>query len=151
MIGLQCMPPEAKVAYASAIDSGLTETYPAAQLTLTQSAAGQVKFYYDPVTHYVRDNVARIAVSPGSFQSELGCPGDWQPDCLKSWLQDPDGDGIFTFTTTAIPPPRSNPPTATPVGTKPVAPSTIATAPVLTCLLTDRSTMERVDVMEVLS
>ena len=40
----------------------------------------------------------------GDFQSELGCPGDWQPDCLKSWLQDPDGDGIFTFTTTAIPP-----------------------------------------------
>jgi hypothetical protein len=20
-----------------------------------------------------------IAVAPGSFQSELGCPGDWQP------------------------------------------------------------------------
>ncbi len=39
----------------------------------------------------------------GSFQSELGCPGDWQPDCLRSWLQDPDGDGIYTFSTTAIP------------------------------------------------
>ncbi|WP_224361521.1 pullulanase-type alpha-1,6-glucosidase [Hyalangium versicolor] len=80
------------------------ERHPAADVTLTQSAAGQVKFYYDPTSHYVSDSVARIAVAPGSFQSELGCPGDWQPDCLKSWLQDPDGDGNFTFTTTQIPP-----------------------------------------------
>ena len=40
---------------------------------------------------------------PGSFQSELGCPGDWDPDCLRSWLQDPDGDGIYTFSTAALP------------------------------------------------
>ena len=44
-----------------------------------------------------------IAVAPGSFQSELGCPGDWQPDCLRSWLQDPEGDGIYTFRTSALP------------------------------------------------
>lgn len=35
-----------------------------------------------------------IATAPGSFQSELGCSGDWQPDCLRSWLQDPDGPNI---------------------------------------------------------
>ncbi|HEY0372395.1 MAG TPA: pullulanase-type alpha-1,6-glucosidase, partial [Thermoanaerobaculia bacterium] len=40
---------------------------------------------------------------PGSFQSEIGCGGDWQPDCLRSWLQDPDGDGLYTFSTTSIP------------------------------------------------
>ena len=44
-----------------------------------------------------------IATAPGNFQSELGCPGDWQPDCLRSWLKDTDGDGIYTFTTTALP------------------------------------------------
>jgi len=44
------------------------------------------------------------AVAPGSFQSELGCPTDWDPGCLRSWLQDPDGDGIFSFVTTALPP-----------------------------------------------
>ena len=44
-----------------------------------------------------------IAVAPGSFQSELGCPGDWDPSCLRSWLQDPDGDGIYSFETTALP------------------------------------------------
>jgi pullulanase-type alpha-1,6-glucosidase len=44
-----------------------------------------------------------IVVAPGSFQSELGCPGDWMPDCRASELLDPDGDGVYTFTTTAIP------------------------------------------------
>ncbi|MCA9997976.1 MAG: hypothetical protein KDE56_19585, partial [Anaerolineales bacterium] len=44
-----------------------------------------------------------VAVA-GSLQDELGCPGDWQPECLRSWLQDPDGDGTYSFTTTAITP-----------------------------------------------
>ena len=30
----------------------------------------------------------------GSLQAALGCPGDWQPDCLRSWMQDADGDGV---------------------------------------------------------
>jgi hypothetical protein len=64
-----------------------------------------VKFYYDYETHWVADNVGKvIATVPGSFQSELGCSGDWQPDCLRSWLQDPDGDGIYGFSTTTLPP-----------------------------------------------
>jgi glucan 1,4-alpha-glucosidase len=65
---------------------------------------GGVRFYYDHKTHWVTDNKGSvIAVAPGSFQSELGCPGDWQPDCLRSWLQDPDGDGTYAFETTALP------------------------------------------------
>src|SRR5947207_3987652 len=43
-----------------------------------------------------------IAVVVGSFQSTLGCPGDWQPDCLASQLADPDGDGTYSFATTAL-------------------------------------------------
>ncbi len=63
-----------------------------------------VKFYYDHKSHWVTDNKSSvIAVAPGSFQSELGCPGDWQPDCLRSWLQDPDGDGVYTFETSSLP------------------------------------------------
>ncbi|HWQ15163.1 MAG TPA: alpha-amylase family glycosyl hydrolase [Roseiflexaceae bacterium] len=63
-----------------------------------------IKFYYDHKSHWIADNVNEvIAVAPGSFQSELGCPGDWQPDCLRSWLQDPDGDGVASFETTALP------------------------------------------------
>ena len=44
-----------------------------------------------------------IAVAVGDFQSELGCPGDWDPTCLRSWLEDPDGDGTYSFETTALP------------------------------------------------
>ncbi|MBI1258421.1 MAG: pullulanase-type alpha-1,6-glucosidase [Chloroflexi bacterium] len=63
-----------------------------------------VKFIYSNETHWVTDSInSLIANVPGSYQSEIGCPDDWQPDCLRSLLQDPDGDGIYTYTTTAIP------------------------------------------------
>ena len=71
---------------------------------LSLGAGGEVKFYYDHKSHWVTDNKGSvIAVAPGSFQSELGCPGDWDPSCLRSWLQDVDGDGIYSFETTALP------------------------------------------------
>ena len=73
-------------------------------IPLTLAEAATVKFYFDPDSHWVTSNQnARIAVAPGSFQSELGCPGDWQPDCLRSWLQDPDEDGTYERKTTKIP------------------------------------------------
>jgi len=73
-------------------------------IPLSLASPTSVKFYYDDKSHWVTDNHnSVIAVAPGSFQSELGCPGDWDPGCLRSWLQDPDGDGTYTFETTAIP------------------------------------------------
>ncbi len=63
-----------------------------------------VTFFYDNATHWVTADITTpIVTAAGSFQSELGCPADWSPDCLRSWLEDLDGDGVFTFTTTAIP------------------------------------------------
>jgi pullulanase len=86
------------------VNYGLHATLGGANIPLTLAAAGPVKFYYDDKTHWITDGKSSvIAVAAGSFQSELGCPGDWQPDCLRSWLEDPDGDGIYTFTTSAIP------------------------------------------------
>ncbi|WP_197510550.1 pullulanase X25 domain-containing protein [Tessaracoccus coleopterorum] len=32
----------------------------------------------------------------GDLQDELGCAGDWQPDCDATALGDPDGDGTWT-------------------------------------------------------
>ena len=65
---------------------------------------GPVAFYYDHGTNWVTDRVNdRIVTAAGSFQSELGCDADWQPSCLRSWLQDPDGDGTYTFATRDIP------------------------------------------------
>jgi pullulanase-type alpha-1,6-glucosidase len=71
---------------------------------LDLAASQDVKFYYDHKSHWVTDNVnSVIATVPGSFQSALGCPGDWDPGCLRSWLQDPDGDGLYAFETADLP------------------------------------------------
>src|SRR5688572_19132150 len=75
-----------------------------ANIPLSLGAPTSVKFYYDHKSHWITDNKGSvIAVAPGSFQSELGCSGDWDPTCLRSWLQDPDGDGIYSFETSALP------------------------------------------------
>jgi pullulanase len=96
--------------YKAALNGGWDENY-----GLNASLNGQniplnlvgdttVKFYYDHSTHWITDNInSVIAAVPGSFQSELGCPGDWDPGCLRSWLQDPNGDGNYFFSTNAIP------------------------------------------------
>ncbi len=97
--------------YKAALNDSWDENYGAnaqpdgANIPLALASPADVKFYYDHETHWVIDNVnAVIATVAGSFQSELGCPGDWQPDCLRSWLQDPDGDGIYEFSSSQIPP-----------------------------------------------
>lgn len=97
--------------YKAAIDDSWAINYGAngvpggGNIALNLAVDSTVKFYYSDDTHWITDNqTSRIAVAVGSFQSELGCSGDWQPDCLRSWLQDVDGDGTFTFSTTAIPP-----------------------------------------------
>ncbi|MEY2847760.1 MAG: hypothetical protein RI885_425 [Actinomycetota bacterium] len=65
---------------------------------------GPVTFYFDPRTKFFQNTAqGDIITAAGSFQSEAGCPGDWQPDCLATWLQDPDGDGVFTASTTTLP------------------------------------------------
>jgi pullulanase-type alpha-1,6-glucosidase len=70
----------------------------------TTSSPQDVTFYYDHKTHWVTENVnSIIATVPGSFQSELGCSGDWDPGCFRTWLQDVNGTSIYSFTTNAIP------------------------------------------------
>jgi YD repeat-containing protein len=73
-------------------------------ISLGLAASTMVKFYYDHKTHWITDNQKSvIATAPGDYQSELGCPADWDPGCLRSWLEDPDGNGIYQFSTNAIP------------------------------------------------
>jgi hypothetical protein len=97
--------------YKAALNGSWDENYGAnatrngANIGLTLATAAPVKFYYSHQTHWVADNRNKvIAVAPGGFQSELGCPGDWQPDCLRSWLQDPDGDGPTRSAPARFPP-----------------------------------------------
>jgi pullulanase-type alpha-1,6-glucosidase len=102
--------PAGNYEYKVAINGSWTENYGqnavpnGGNIPLNLGAATDVKFYYSDVTHWVTSNKnARIVTAAGSFQSELGCPGDWQPDCLRSWLQDPEGDGLYTFQTSLLP------------------------------------------------
>jgi len=77
---------------------GLSATPNGANIPLNLSGSTDVKFFYDDNTHWITDNInSIIATLPGSYQSELGCSGDWDPSCLRSWLQDSDGDGIYSF------------------------------------------------------
>ncbi len=101
--------PAGSYEYKAAINRSWDENYGAGgarggqNLTLP-APGGPVSFFYDHATHYATtDAQGPIATAAGSFQSELGCPGDWAPDCLRSWLKDPDGDGTYTFATTRIP------------------------------------------------
>ncbi len=71
---------------------------------LTLATPRAVRFFYDHKTHYIADNVRNtIYTVPGSFNSELGCGGDWQPECLRTLMSDVDGDGVFSFITEDIP------------------------------------------------
>ncbi|HET7828985.1 MAG TPA: alpha-amylase family glycosyl hydrolase, partial [Candidatus Limnocylindrales bacterium] len=101
--------PNGNFEYKAALNGAWDENYGAnaapggGNIGLTGNGS-PTKFYYDHKSHWITSSKnAVIAVAPGSFQSELGCPGDWDPGCLRSWLQDPDGNGTYSFTTTAIP------------------------------------------------
>jgi hypothetical protein len=95
--------------YKAALNDAWDENYGGggvqngANIGLSLGTATDVRFYYSHESHWVTDSVNSVVASaPGSYQSQLGCPGDWQPECLLSWLQDLDGDGVYTFTTAAI-------------------------------------------------
>lgn len=104
--------PAGQYEYKAALNGTWDENYGAEALAggdnvpleVTEDSA--VTFYYDHKTHYVTDsiNTPEIIVAVGDFQSELGCPADNDPTCLRSWLIDPDGNNNFSFSTLAIAP-----------------------------------------------
>ncbi len=101
--------PAGNYAYKAAINKSWDENYGenavknGSNISYT-APGGNVSFYYDHATHWVTsDAQGPIFTAPGSYQAALGCPGDWQPDCMRPWLEDPDGDGTFTWSTDQIP------------------------------------------------
>lgn len=102
--------PAGSYAYKAAIDGSWDENYGAggasggADIPLALDAARDVTFYYDHATHWITSDAQDpIITLAGSLQSELGCTDDWSPGCMRGWLQDPDGDGTYTFTTSGLP------------------------------------------------
>lgn len=68
-----------------------------------------VRFYYDDDANIVQGRVigdpeSHVFVASGDFQSEIGCSADNDPACMRTWLHDADGDGLFTSEAYHIPP-----------------------------------------------
>jgi pullulanase len=75
-----------------------------ANIPLSVAEDATVTFIYDHKTGYVFDNINQIIANvPGNYQDEIGCPGEWQPTCLRTILEDLDGDGIYTYLAIGIP------------------------------------------------
>jgi hypothetical protein len=96
--------------YKAALNGSWAENYGAGgqrdgpNIPLSLGSATSVTFWYDTDTHFVTDDVnSEIVTAPGSYQSEIGCTSDWDPACMMSWLQDPDADGVYEFSTDRIP------------------------------------------------
>lgn len=102
--------PAGEYEYKVALDGEWDENYGVGGVrdgdnqTLVLEEDTTVMFVYDPATNWFADSDNNvIASAPGSYQEALGCPGNWLPDCLLSWLQDADGDGIYSFSTDLLP------------------------------------------------
>lgn len=73
-------------------------------IPLTVAEDATVTFIFDNKSGWVTDDINSVIASvPGNFQSEVGCMDDWDASCLRTWLQDPDGDGIYVYETASIP------------------------------------------------
>jgi len=68
-------------------------------IPLSLPAQATVSFYYDNKSHWITDNHnSVIATVPGDYQITIGCSGNWDPACFRSWMEDPGGTGTYSFT-----------------------------------------------------
>lgn len=103
--------PKGDYEYKVALNKSWDENYGAdaarggPNISLSLPAPEKVMFYYDHKTHWVTDSHNSLIVTvTGNFQSKLGCSKDNDPACLRTWLEDSQGTGIYTMLTKAIPP-----------------------------------------------
>jgi pullulanase-type alpha-1,6-glucosidase len=100
--------PAGEHAYKAAINKTWDENYGAGGVrngpNISYTAPnGPVSFYYEHGRHFVTSSAqGPIITAPGSYQSELGCPADWDPSCMRPWLTDEDGDGTYTWSTSEL-------------------------------------------------
>ncbi|MFA9430659.1 pullulanase-type alpha-1,6-glucosidase [Egicoccus sp. AB-alg2] len=102
--------PAGRWEYKVAIDGSWTVNYgqggqpDGPNLVLELAEPTTVDFVFSHRTGWVANSVQHVfATVPGEFQTEAGCPGDWQPECFRTWLQDVDGDGTYTYTSPGLP------------------------------------------------
>ncbi|WP_152627515.1 pullulanase X25 domain-containing protein [Streptacidiphilus melanogenes] len=103
--------PAGSWSYKVAVDNAWTENYGAggapggANIDLTVPTGGeQVAFVYDPDTHVVTDDSAMpVVTATGDWQTAVGCGATWSATCATTTMTDPNGTGVYTWSTTAIP------------------------------------------------
>src|SRR5512138_125117 len=61
-------------------------------LTLLASSLPQISLAANSLENTPTPTTVTI---PGTIQSKLGCPGDWQPDCEKTFLTYDEEDAIW--------------------------------------------------------
>ncbi|SEL51709.1 alpha-amylase family glycosyl hydrolase [Streptacidiphilus jiangxiensis] len=97
--------------YKIALNNSWTVNYGAGgapggtNITITVPTGGeQVSFVYDPDTHVVTDSSAMpVVTSTGDWQTSAGCTTTWSATCANTTMTDPNGTGVSTWSTTAIP------------------------------------------------
>ncbi|MFB8146507.1 pullulanase-type alpha-1,6-glucosidase [Microbacterium sp. NPDC056003] len=96
-------------AYKVAVEKSWNENYGAGGASggsdiVLKHAGGAITFYFDSRTKNIWSTAdGPVITLPGSLQSELGCPGDWQPECLATMMFDRNKDGVFQYTTDDLP------------------------------------------------
>ncbi|WP_457965559.1 alpha-amylase family glycosyl hydrolase [Arthrobacter sp. D1-29] len=96
--------PSGTYEFKAALNGTLDENYgaggePDGPNVLFDHAGGPVTFLYDHATNVISAVTAvqqpgAVSVA-GSLNSELGCPGDWMPDCSQAQLTLDPSDGIW--------------------------------------------------------
>ncbi|MDN5685261.1 MAG: pullulanase-type alpha-1,6-glucosidase [Brachybacterium sp.] len=101
--------PAGRYEYKVAVGGSWDESYgvggvPGGENLSYTTDGGEVTFWYDPSTHIVSSSAEGPFITlPGSLNAALGCPEDWMPGCMATWMRDGDGDGTYTFSTDALP------------------------------------------------
>ncbi|GGI44838.1 pullulanase-type alpha-1,6-glucosidase [Agromyces flavus] len=87
-----------------AVNYGANGVPDGSNVSYTTDGTTPVTFYWDPRTKVFSSTAeGPIVTLPGSLQSGLGCPGDWAPDCMITFAQDGDKDGVYEFATDQLP------------------------------------------------
>ncbi|WP_249354163.1 pullulanase-type alpha-1,6-glucosidase [Microbacterium sp. 2FI] len=101
--------PAGSYEYKVALNGNWTVNYGAngvpggANIAFTLAQDATVTFYYDPRTNIVQSSAeGPIVTLPGNYQSQVGCAGDWAPECLATMMADGDRDGVYEFSTAGI-------------------------------------------------
>lgn len=73
-------------------------------IELTLDTEQTVHFYYDHKTGWITDDINSLILTlPSNFQDDIGCREEWNAGCFRTWMQDLEGDGIYTFETLLVP------------------------------------------------